>query len=139
MLRNFRGQTETRSMPITMPAAGPSQLTLLVSDAPSLSALEDKELDPNVAHSLPDLVLGLNRIRRNNKLYVRLLESTPGSVVAGRAQPSLPGSTRSVIDADKSSTPSPVNRAAVGAWEQTLSVVVRGSRELPLTLQPAIK
>jgi hypothetical protein len=139
MLRNFRGQTETRSMPITMPAAGPGQLTLLVSDAPTLANLEDKELDPNVAHSLPDLVSGLNRIRRNNKLYVRLLESTPGSVVAGRAQPSLPGSTRSVIDADKSSTPTPVNRASIGAWEQTLNVVVRGSRELPLTLQPAIK
>jgi hypothetical protein len=139
MLRNFRGQTETRSMPVTMPAAGPSQLTLLVSDAPTLAGLEDKELDPNTAHSLADLVSGLNRIRRNNKLYVRLLESSPGSIVAGRAQPSLPGSTRSVIDADKSAAATLVNRASVGAWEQTLNVVVRGSRELPLTLQPAIK
>jgi hypothetical protein len=139
MLRNFRGQTETRSFPITMPAAGPSQVTLLVSDAPTLANLEDKELDPNVAHSLPELVGGLNRIRRNNKLYVRLLESSSGSIVAGRAQPALPGSTRSVIDADKSSSPAPVSRASIGAWEQTFGVVVRGSRELPLTLQPAIK
>jgi hypothetical protein len=139
MLRNLRGQTETRSMPVTMPVSGPSQLTLLVSDAPTLAALEDKELDPNVAHSLPDLVTGLNRIRRNNKMYVRLIESTPGSVVAGRAQPSLPASTRSVIDADKSANPSSVNRASTAGWEQTFNVVVRGSRELPLTLLPAIR
>ncbi len=139
MLRNLRGQTETRSMPVTMPVSGPSQLTLLVSDAPTLTTLEDKELDPNIAHSLPDLVNGLNRIRRNNHLYVRLIQSTPGSVVAGRAQPSLPGSTRGVIDADKSSTSSVVNRASVGAWDQTLNVVVRGSREIPLTLLPAIR
>jgi len=84
-------------------------------------------------------VSGLNRIRRNNKLYVRLLESTPGTVVAGRAQPSLPGSTRSVIETDKSSSPTSVNRASVGAWEQTFNVVVRGSREVPLNLQPAIR
>lgn len=139
MLRNLRGQTETRSMPITMPTSGPSQLTLLVTDAPTLANLEDKELDPNVAHSLPDLVTGLNRIRRNNRLYVRLIESAAGSVVAGRAQPALPGSTRSVIDSDKSSTPTTVNRASVGAWEQTLDVVVRGSREVALALQPAIR
>ncbi len=139
MLRNLRGQTETRSIQVTMPSSGPSQMTLLVSDAPTLANLEDKELDPNVAHSLPDLVNGLNRIRRNNRLYVRLIESASGSVVAGRAQPALPGSTRSVIDADKSSSPSLVNRASVGAWDQTLNVVVRGSRELPLTLKPAIR
>lgn len=139
MLRNLRGQTETRSMQLTMPASGPSQMTLLVSDAPTLTGLEDKELDPNVAHSLPELVDGLNRIRRNNTLYVRLIESASGSLVAGRAQPSLPGSTRSVIDADKSSTPTTVNRASVGAWDQTVNVVVRGSREVPLTLLPAIR
>lgn len=139
MLRNLRGQTETRSMQLTMPASGPSQMTLLVSDAPTLTGLEDKELDPNIAHSLPELVEGLNRIRRNNKLYVRLIESAPGSLVAGRAQPALPGSTRSIIDADKSSTPTTVNRASVGAWDQTMNVVVRGSREVPLTLLPAIR
>lgn len=139
MLRNLRGQTETRSIPITMPASGPSQMTLVVSDAPTLAALEDKELDPNVAHSLPELVSGLNRIRRNNRLYIRLLEPAPGTIVGGRAQPSLPGSTRSVFEADKSSAASTVNRAAIGQWDQLLDVVVHGSRELTLTLQPAIR
>jgi hypothetical protein len=134
MLRNYRGQTETRSMPITMPASGPSAVTLLVSDAPTLAALEDKELDPNAARTIADLVSGLNRIRRNNRLYVRLLTAAPGTVIAGRAQPSLPGSTRSVLDADKSASPSTVNRAIIGAWEDRLDKVVRGSREIALTL-----
>jgi hypothetical protein len=139
LLRNLRGGTETRSLPVTMPASGPSQLTLLVSDAPTLSALEDKELDPNVAHTMPELVSGLNRIRRNNRLYVRLIESTPGAVIAGRAQPSLPGSTRSVLDADTSTTTTGVSRALVGAWEQAVDVVVHGSREIPITLKRSIR
>ncbi|MEI6244265.1 MAG: SpoIVB peptidase S55 domain-containing protein [Acidobacteriota bacterium] len=139
MLRNFRGHTETRSIPVTMPASGPSAVTLLVSDAPTLAALEDKELDPNAAKTTADLVLGLNRIRRNNRLYVRLLTQTSGTIIAGRAQPGLPGSTRSVLDADKSASPSTINRAIAGAWEDRLSTVVRGSRELALTLSADIK
>lgn len=139
LLRNYRGATETRSMPITMPTAGPAALTLLVSDAPTLATLEDKELDPNFAKSIPDLVAGLNRIRRNNRLYVRLLASAPGTVIAGRAQPALPGSTRSVLDTDKSLGPTTISRAFIGAWEDRLDRVVRGSREIALTLSSDIK
>ena len=139
MLRNYRGQTETRSMPVTMPASGPSAVTLLVSDAPTLSTLEDKELDPNAAKSIADLVSGLNRIRRNNRLYVRLLASLPGTVIAGRAQPALPGSTRSVLEADKSAAPSSISRTIVASWENRLDKVVRGSREIALTLSADIR
>lgn len=139
MLRNYRGDTVTRSIPITMPASGPSAMTLIVSDAPTLSALEDKELDPNAAKTISDLVSGLNRIRRNNRLYVRLLTSATGTTIAGRAQPALPGSTRSVLDADKSSSPSTINRTIVGAWEERLDKVVRGSREIALTLGTDIR
>ncbi len=139
MLRNYRGGTETRSMSITMPASGAGPWTLLVSDAPTLTTLEDKELDPNAAKSIPELVTGLNRIRRNNRLYVRLLATAPGTVIAGRAQPALPGSTRSVLDTDKSLAPTTITRTIVGAWEDRLDKVVRGSREIALTLSADIR
>ena len=38
MLRDYRGDTETVSMPVTMPAQASGPLTLLVSDAPTLTA-----------------------------------------------------------------------------------------------------
>lgn len=139
MLRNFRGQTETRSMPVTMPASGPPSVTLLVSDAATLAAIEDKELDPNAARTIPELVAGLNRIRRNNRLYVRLLTAASGTVIAGRAQPALPGSTRSVLEADKSAAPTAISRTIVAGWEDRFDRVVRGSRELTLTLTADIR
>lgn len=139
MLRNFRGQTETRSMPVTMPTSGPSTLTLLVSDAPTLAAIEDKELDPNAAHTTAELVAGINRTRRNNRLYVRLLAAAPGTIIAGRAQPALPGSTRSVLDADKSASPTAISRTIIAGWEDRVDKVVRGSRELTLTLTSDIR
>jgi hypothetical protein len=40
LLRDYRGDTETVAIPVTMPAQAAGPLTLLVSDAPTLSALE---------------------------------------------------------------------------------------------------
>ncbi len=74
----------------------------------------------------------LNSARRNNRLYVRLISSSAGTVVGGAALPGLPASVRSVFDEDKSVATAPVARTVVGAWEQRLTRVVRGSRELNL-------
>jgi len=131
LVRDYRGGTETVSMPVTMPAQ-PGPLTLLVSDAPTLASLEERELRPGRATSWPDLLTRLNASRRNNRVYVRLIASSAGTVVGGATLPGLPASARSILDDDKSVTTAPVLKSVVGSWEQRLSRVVRGSRELNL-------
>ena len=133
LVRDYRGGTETVSMPVTMPAQ-PGPLTLLVSDAPTLASLEERELRPGRATSWPDLLTRLNAARRNNRVYVRLISSSAGTVVGGATLPGLPASARSIFDDDKSVTTAPVLKSVVGSWEQRLSRVVRGSRELNLTV-----
>jgi hypothetical protein len=76
----------------------------------------------------------MNAARRNNRLYVRLLTATPGSVVGGHTLPALPSSVRSVLDADKSVASAPLSRSIVGSWEQRLDRAVKGSREITITL-----
>jgi hypothetical protein len=120
-------------MPVTMPAQ-PGPLTLLVSDAPTLASLEERELRPGRATSWPDLLTRLNAARRNNRVYVRLIASSAGTVVGGATLPGLPASARSIFDDDKSVTTAPVLKSVVGSWEQRLSRVVRGSRELNITV-----
>jgi hypothetical protein len=134
LLRNYRGGTETVSIPVKMPDQVSGPLTLLVSDGTALAALEKTELKPGVPGSFRDVLTQLNTTRRNNRIYVRLLTSTPGSVVAGVTLPALPSSVRSVLDADKSVASSSMSRSVVGSWEQRLSRAVKGSRELPITL-----
>lgn len=134
LLRDYRGGTETLSMPIAMPTHATGPLTLLVSDAPTLTTLEDRELKPGRATNWTALVARMNATRRNNRVYVRLLSSSPGTVVGGDALPALPASVRSVFDEDKSVTIGPVARSIIGAWEQRVSRAVRGSRELAITL-----
>jgi hypothetical protein len=138
LLRDYRGATQTLTMPLTMPASAQGQLTLLVSDAPTLSAMEQRELRPGRPTTWPAIVAQLNGARRNNHIYVRLISTGAGTVVAGETLSGLPGSIKSVLDADGSVSSAPVSRAVVGSWESRFDRVVRGSREITLTLSPAL-
>ena len=53
LLRHYRGGTETVTMPVTMPAQASGPITLLVSDAPSLSAIEERDLRPGRPSTWP--------------------------------------------------------------------------------------
>ena len=60
----------------------------------------------------------LNAARHNNRLYVRLIATSAGTVVAGDTLPALPASVRSVLDEDKTVATAPVAKTVVGAWER---------------------
>jgi hypothetical protein len=134
LLRHYRGDTETVSIPVTIPTGASGALTLLVSDAATLTALEQHEVTQARPNTFAETLAQLNNARRNNRLYVRLLTSSVGSVIGGEALPRLPASIQSVLEADKSVSTVPLSRAIVGAWEQRFDRVVKGSREIPVTL-----
>lgn len=135
-LQDFRGDKRVVRIPVTMPTQSTGALTLFVGGAPALTELENKDIDPGHPNSWADVLDGLNRTRRNNRVYVRLLSAAPGAVVAGGAMPGLPGSVRSVFDSDPASDRTPLARAVVGEWEQRLDRAVRGSHTLTIRLAP---
>jgi hypothetical protein len=135
-LREFRGGTRVISLPVRMPSQASGPLKLLVADAATLSALEARELQPGQPTSWRDLLGDLNDVRRSNRLYVRLISTSTGTVVGGDTLPALPASVRSILDADTSVAQAPVAKTLVGAWDERLDVLVRGTRELTLTLTP---
>lgn len=133
-LRNYRGQTETVTLPVTMPAHASGPLKLLVSDAVTLSGLEQRELRPGQPRSWPALLERLAAARRGNRLYVRLIDASAGTVVGGDTLPALPSSIRSVLESDATVASTAVSRTVVGAWERRFDKAITGSRELTLTL-----
>ena len=133
LLRNYRGATETVTMPVTLPAQT-GTLTLVVTDGPGLTSLEDRDLRPGKPTNWQSLLAKMNGARKNNTIYVRLLTSSAGTVLAGETLPSLPASVRSVFDEDKTVATAPVAKSVVGSWEQRMNRMVRGSRELTLNV-----
>jgi hypothetical protein len=134
LLRDFRGGTETVSLPVTMPSHATGPVTLLVGDATTLTTLEQRDLKPGKPSTWPALLAQLNATKRNNRLYVRLITSSAGTVVGGETLPALPPSVRSILDEDKTVSSASVSRTVVGSWEHRMDRAVRGSRELTLTL-----
>ena len=137
LLRHFRGGTEVVSLPVVMPAHATGPVTLMVTDGSTLATLEQKELRPAIPQSLEGLFARLRDARSGNRLYVRLLSSSPGTAVGGESLPALPPSVLAALDADPSKSGA-ITRAVAGSWDKRLSRVVRGSREITLNLRPAL-
>ena len=132
-VRDYRGGTETISMPIVMPSQ-PGPVALHIMDAPTLTTFEDRDVRPGRPTTWPELVTRMNAVRRNNRLYVRLISTSTGTVVGGSALPALPAAVRSILEDDKTVATSPVAKSVIGAWESRLTRVVRGSREIQLVV-----
>ncbi len=138
LLRQYRGDTEVVSLPVTMPTQVTGPVTLMVTDGATLSALEQKDVRPTPPRSLEALFARLQEAPVGNRLYVRLLTAAAGTAVAGESLPSLPASVLAALDADASVNSSGLARGVVGAWDRRLPRVIRGSRELTLTLRPSL-
>jgi hypothetical protein len=137
-LRSYRGETLTETIPVSIPASAPAgSYTVLVADAASLTALEQREMrQPFVPRDLDQLIRAINGLRRNNQIYTRLIRADPGAIVSGEYLQSLPPSVLAVLGgSDEGGSVIPIRTAAV--WELALPTeyVVTGSRSLSLNVE----
>jgi hypothetical protein len=138
LTRTYRGEEVVRTLPITIPANATGQLSILVSDAARLTQWEQREMrQPIEPQSVAQMIRTLNRTRRNNRLYVRLLSPEAGAVVNGEILTSLPPSVLAVFEADRSSGSfAPLRSATIGEWEIATDHAISGSRTLTINLEP---
>ncbi len=135
-LRTFRGEEVVRTLPIAIPPTAQGTLSILVTDGSRLAQAEQREARlPQQLRSVPQLIRTLNRGRRNNALYVKLLGSEPGAVVNGESLSSLPPSVLAVLEADRSGGGfNPLHTATLGEWELPTDHAVSGTRTLTVPL-----
>jgi hypothetical protein len=135
LLRPHRGDDIIRTLNIEIPANASGSLSLLVTDGARLTQTEQREARLPQPRSVPQLLRALNRERRNDRLYVRLLSAQPGAVVNGELLASLPPSVLTVIEADRSTGgASALSSAAIREWEISTGLDVTGSRTLTVPL-----
>jgi hypothetical protein len=131
-LRTFRGEEVVKTLAVQIPANASGTLSLLVSDGTRLAQSELRESRlPQQQRSVPQLIRTLNKGRRNNTLYVKLLGSDAGAVVNGEALSSLPPSVLAVLEADRNGGSfNSLQTATLGEWEVGTEQAVSGSRTL---------
>jgi hypothetical protein len=137
LLRTYRGEDVLRTVPIEIPAHASGTLSILVSDGQRLTQAELRESRPQQPRSVPQLIRVLNKTRRNNALYVKLLSAEAGAVVNGELLSSLPPSVLAVLEADRSGGSfNPLSSATLGEWEMTTEHAVNGVRTLTVSVSP---
>lgn len=137
LLRTYRGEDLLRTIPITIPANASGNLAVVVSDGQRLTQSEQREARVSQPRSVPQLVRTLNRTRRNDTLYVKLLGSESGAVVNGEVLSSLPPSVLAVLEADRSGGNfNPLGNATLGEWQLATEHAISGFRTLTIQVSP---
>jgi hypothetical protein len=138
LMRTYRGEEITRSVPVEIPANARGSVSIMVADGSRLSQMEARELQlqPLQTRDLPQMIRLFNQARKNNRLYVRLVTPDAGAVVRGESLSSLPPSVLAVMESDRNGGSfRPLGAALLGQWEITTDHAVSGSRTLTLLLE----
>jgi hypothetical protein len=138
LLRTYRGDEITRTLPIQIPSNARGSVSVMVADGARLAQWEQRELQiqPLQARGLPQMIQVLNSSRKNNRLYVRLVTRDGGAVVKGESLAALPSSVLAVMESDRNGGSfRPLQSALQGEWEITAGYAVTGSRTLTLPLE----
>ncbi len=118
-IRNASGKQFVERIPIEIPTDVPlGQLLLFVGDGSALQ--QTTTMQSFVPKDLGQLVNVINKIKKNDRLYVKLFRVTPGAVIGTDELPNLPPSMLATLNSD---------RAAGGYTPTALSPIFE--KELP--------
>ena len=140
LLRPYRGGPVIQEVPITIPpqAARGSTLRILVSDSDTLNRMSRlfTFAPQGRLAGLEQLISLLNRERRNNRLYVTLLQPTPTLLVEDKELPNAPLSEINVLDQRRSSGSSMLLReSTAGEWSVPMNQVISGVYSVNITVK----
>lgn len=141
LLRPYRGSPELRTIPITIPVQADRGTTLRLQITDSVGA--DRTTRPvsplatvNQAGSLEQFIHILNRERRNDRLYVTLLQPTPTLLLEDKELPNAPLSTVNVLGQRRGSLNATTLRESLaGEWSLPTDGVVSGGVSLSIRIR----
>jgi SpoIVB peptidase S55 len=101
-IRTDAGKLFVQRIPVQIPAeASAGQLMITVGDGAALQ--ESSAAKSFVPVNLGQLVTAINKVKKNDRLYLRLQRPTPGVVIGTSELPNLPPSTVATLNSDRSS------------------------------------
>ena len=138
LLRTYRGEEITKTLPVEIPASARGTVSIMVADGTRMSQWEARELriQPLQTRGLPQMIRVLNNTRTHSRLYVRLLGRDHGAIVKGESLSSLPSSVMAVMESDRNGGSfRPLRNAMLGEWDIATEHAVTGTRTLTLEIE----
>jgi hypothetical protein len=103
--RQDNGSEFVERIPLTIPADAPvGPLVVMVGDGASMNQVEMRQPTGDfVPRDLSQLVRTINKLKRNNRLYVKVLSAGTGAIVNNEEMPSLPPSMIATLGSQRTS------------------------------------
>jgi SpoIVB peptidase S55 len=141
LLRSYRGSTDLRTIPITIPSQVDRGVNLRILVSDSLNA--DRTLRPispqasaNQAGGLEQYIRIVNRERRNNRLYVTLLQPTTTLLLEDKELPNVPLSAANVLNQRRGEPNATMLRESLaGEWSLPTEGVISGTVSLSVRVK----
>jgi hypothetical protein len=138
-LRPYRGAPFIREVPIRIPEQTPrGQVRILVSDADGLNRMTRffTAGPQGRLQGLEQLITVLNRERRNNRVYVSLLQPSPTLLLEEKELPNAPLSQIHVLDQRRVGGSSFLLReSTTGEWSLPMNQVIAGQQILVVNVK----
>jgi hypothetical protein len=141
LLRAYRGSAELRTIPITIPTQVDRGVNLRILVSDSLGA--DRTLRPispqasaGQAGGLEQYIRILNRERRNNRLYVTILQPTTTLLLEDKELPNAPLSAVNVLNQRRGEPNATMLRESLaGEWSLPTEGVISGTVSLSVRVK----
>jgi hypothetical protein len=101
-VRTDSGKQFIERIPVQIPYDAPSgQLTIMVGDGAAIQ--ESSAAKSFVPRELKQLVEAMNKAKKNDRLYLKLLRPAPGVVIGSNELPNLPPSVVATLNSERTS------------------------------------
>ncbi|MGQ9672177.1 MAG: SpoIVB peptidase S55 domain-containing protein [Candidatus Aminicenantales bacterium] len=138
--RTFGGETVQETVEIEAPplTAG-SEFYLIIGDAVSMHQLEMNlyRSQDFMPRNLAQLIRLLNNLRKNNRIYFKMLASKPGLFLKGEELPNLPPSLKAMFSSPRAaaSAPTELTKSTLRDYQLAIPYVFRGLASIPVKIK----
>ncbi len=138
--RNFRGNTDIREVGLPAPHLPPgSEFQLVIADAASIHQIEMSlyRQQAFVPRSLNQLIRILSSLRKNNRIYFKVIASKPGLFLKGEEMPNLPPTMKSMFSSPRAaaSGPTELNKSTLTEYQLEVPYMFRGAVIIPIKIK----
>ncbi|MCX6565343.1 MAG: hypothetical protein NTW38_02800 [Candidatus Aminicenantes bacterium] len=139
-LKSYRGENQVEEIPFQAPNLPPgSEFHLVVADTHSMQQVELGQYRSSgiVPRNLEQLVRLLNNVRKNNRIYFKLVAARPGLFLRGEEMPNLPPAMKSLFASPRASATSPVeiSVSTLKEYQMPVPFAFEGLAVIPLKIR----
>ena len=116
-----------------------SEFQIIVGDAATMQQVERAQyrIQDFVPRSLAQLVRILGNLRKNNRIYFKIIASKPGLFLKGEEMPNLPPTMKSMFASPRASAPSPteITRSTLSEYQLAVPYVFKGGATISVKIR----